>query len=160
MRVEDLSPEGTVELTLAGPSGSVPLATVPIDAEGHALVFLEVPVDLPRGTYSLEADAFGIDVPSVDIIVSGPAVTEGGQPGEKDDDDGLLVALPSGWQRSLSGPIVTARPLTETLPAGSGLRPLTESLIGVAAVLIGAAAVAYVVVSRSRASRRRPRTGS
>ena len=63
VRVEDLSPEGTVELTLAGASGSVPLATVPIDAEGHALVFLEVPGDLPRGTYSLEADAFGIDVP-------------------------------------------------------------------------------------------------
>ena len=46
-------------------------------------------------------------------------VTQGGEPGEKDEDDMVLIPLPSGWQQSLSGPIVTARPLTETLPAGS-----------------------------------------
>jgi hypothetical protein len=159
VRVEDLTPEGTIELTLANEAGSVSLATVAIDPEGHAIVFLEVPVDMPRGEYLLDATAVGVDVPPVAVLVSGPAVVEGGEPGAMEEGDGLLVALPPDWQQSLSGPIVTARPLTETLPAGSGARQTVESLVAILAVLIGVTAIAYVVLSRTRAARRRGATG-
>ena len=62
----------------------------------------------------------------------------------------LLVPLPSGWQQSLSGPIVTARPLTETLPAGSGSRMAIEGVVAAIAAVLVLGSIAFVLTSRLR----------
>jgi hypothetical protein len=150
VRLEDLPPEGSVEPSIAGAAGSVPLASVVVDAEGHATVFVEIPVDLPAGAYTVNAAAERTVVSGVRVTVEGPPQVEGGEPGEKDEDDLLLVALPSGWQQSLSGPIVTAKPLTETLPAGSGYRGAIQWFIAVLALAVGLGSVALVAFMRRR----------
>ena len=150
IRVEDLPPERPIDLSIAGSAGSVALASVVVDPEGHATVFVEVPVDLPVGLYSVNAEAEDVDVASASVLVEGAPVAEGGEPGEKDEDDMLLIPLPSGWQQSLSGPIVTARPLTETSPAGSGSRLAIEGVVAVIAVALVLGSVAFVLTTRLR----------
>jgi hypothetical protein len=150
IRLEDLPPEGRVELSIAGATGSVPLASIVVDPEGHATVYVEVPVGLPVGSYTVNATAGDVAVAGVSVTVEGAPVGLSGEPGEKAEEDLLLVALPSGWQQSLSGPIVTARPLTETLPAGSGTRLATEGIIVAIAVAVGLGSVALVLGTRLR----------
>jgi hypothetical protein len=150
IRVEDLPPERMVVLSMAGAGGSVELATVEVDPEGHATVFVEVPADIQRGTYTVNGEAEGVVVGGIQVIVEGPALGQGGEPGEKDEDDLLLVELPPGWQQSLSGPIITARPLTETLPAGSGSRLAVEGIAIALAVALGLGSVALVLGTRLR----------
>lgn len=82
------------------------------------------------------------------MTVEGAAIVAGDAGGH--DEDGLLVALPSGWQRSLSDPIVTARPLTETLPAGSAVPSGADGAIAAASLLLGAVAVVAVLGLRFR----------
>jgi len=150
IRVEDLPPERPVDLSIAGSAGSVPLASVVVDPEGHATVFVEVPIDLPIGSYMVNADAEDVVVAGASVTVEGAPVAEGGEPGEKDEDDMLLIPLPSGWQQSLSGPIITARPLTETLPAGSGSRLAIEGVVAAIAVALVLGSIAFVMTSRLR----------
>ena len=150
IRVEDLPPERPVDLSIAGSAGSVPLASVVVDPEGHATVFVEVPLDLPVGTYTVNAEAEDVDVTAASVTVEGTPVAGGGESGEKDEDDMLLVPLPSGWQQSLSGPIVTARPLTETLPAGSGSRMAIEGVVAAIAAVLVLGSIAFVLTSRLR----------
>ena len=150
IRLEDLPPERKVDLSITGSAGSVPLASVSVDPEGHATVFVEVPADLPLGSYTVNADAESVEVVGVSVTVEGMPVTQGGEPGEKDEDDMLLIPLPSGWQQSLSGPIVTARPLTETLPAGSGSRLAVEGIVAVVAAAMVLGSIGFVLASRLR----------
>lgn len=150
IRVEDLPPERPVDLSIAGSAGSVPLASVVVDPEGHATVFVEVPVDLPLGAYMVNAEADDVAVAGASVTVEGAPVAAAGEPGEKDEDDMLLIALPSGWQQSLSGPIITARPLTETLPAGSGSRLAIEGVVAAIAAVVGLGSIAFVMTTRLR----------
>ena len=150
IRVEDLPPERMVVLSMAGAAGSVDLATVEVDPEGHATVFVEVPVDIERGTYTVNGEAEGVVVGGIQVVVEGPALGQGGEPGEKDEDDLLLVELPPGWQQSLSGPIITARPLTETLPAGSGNRIAIEGAVIAIALVVGLGSIGVVLGTRMR----------
>jgi hypothetical protein len=150
IRLEDLPPERLVDLAITGSAGSVPLASVPVDPEGHATVFVEVPADLPLGTYTVNATAESVDVAGASVTVEGAPIAAGGEPGQKDEDDMLLVPLPSGWQQSLSGPIVTARPLTETLPAGSGSRLAIEGVVAVIAAVLVLGSIGFVLTSRLR----------
>ena len=62
----------------------------------------------------------------------------------------LLIPLLSGWQQSLSGPIVTARPLTETLPAGSGSRRAIEGSVAIVAAVLIVGSIGFVLTSRLR----------
>ena len=140
IRLEDLPPERTVEVSIAGSSGSISLASVRADPEGHATLHVDVPADLAPGSYAVGAVADGVSVADVPVTIEGPPVTAVDRPVGHDEDD-LLIALPSGWQRSLSGPIVTARPLTQTLPAGSALSSGADGTIAAAALLLGALAV-------------------
>jgi hypothetical protein len=150
VRVEDLPPEAMVSLSMGGDRGSVDLATVAVDPEGHATVFVEVPADIERGLYTVTGEADGVVVSGVEVVVEGPVIGVVGEPGEKDEDDGLLVELPPGWQQSLSGPIVTARPLTETLPAGSAGRGSVDNFIVAIAIGVSLASVVLIVASRLR----------
>ncbi|HET7704338.1 MAG TPA: hypothetical protein VFK35_13135 [Candidatus Limnocylindrales bacterium] len=154
VRGEDLGADTGISLRLAGPAGGVELGSTVTDGEGHFVIAVALPTELPPATYRVQATESDGDAPlDAILIVEGAAVTEGGQPGEKDEDDPLLIALPSGWQRSLSGPIVTARPLTETLPAGSASRGSVE--LGLVLVAGSALLGALGLVAGSRIRRRR-----
>lgn len=150
VRLEDLPPERPADVILATSSGSVPLTTVDIDSDGHAFIVVEIPLDLPVGSYELRARSESADVAAAAIRVAGPPITAPGEPGAKDEDDMLLIPLPSGWQQSLSGPIVTARPMTETLPAGSASRPDALAWVGLAVLVFGLGSAVAVAGLRRR----------
>jgi hypothetical protein len=142
IRLEDLPPERTVDVMIAAGSSSTPLASVETDPEGHGTFFVELPADLAAGGYLIRAHADGVAVQDVAVTVEGAPIVAGGGVGHDEGD--LLVALPSGWQRSLSGPIVTARPLTETLPAGLAVASGADGAIAASLLLGGFAVVAVL----------------
>jgi hypothetical protein len=150
IRIEDLPPERPVELSIVGSSGSVPLSSVVVDPDGHATVYVDIPIDLPVGTYAVTARADGVDVAPAHVLVHGQPIQAAGEPGAKDEDDMLLIPLPSGWQQSVSGPIVTARPLTETLPAGSATQPSIAGIPVAIAVAVALGSVVLVLGLRPR----------
>ena len=151
VRGDDVGVEVELQLVLASATGDVELATLPTDPQGHLVTHVELPADLPTGTYALEArGGAAARVATASLVVEGSPILEGGEPGGKDEDDLLLIALPSDWQRSLSGPIVTARPLTETLPAGSAGRSGIEAIAVGLAIAVATVAIIIVVAGRIR----------
>jgi hypothetical protein len=82
-------------------------------------VFFEVPSDISTGHWTLLAEADDTVYGSTTIEVTGAAIgEEGGGQGPRDEDDPLLVPLPSGWQASRSSPPGTTSPpaaLTNTV---------------------------------------------
>ncbi len=143
----DLLTSGPVRLTLAGTDGSRrEVGVVQETTEGHFEVFFEVPNDLSIGLWTLLAEADGTVYGSTTIEVAGSPVggEEGGGQGPRDEDDPLLVPLPSGWQSSRSSP-----PGTTTPPAA-----LTNSVDLVPLVSLAAALVALtLLVMRTRGPR-------
>jgi len=142
----DLLTSGPVRLTLAGTDGSRrAVGVVEETIEGHFEVFFEVPSDLPTGHRTLLAEADETVYGSTTIEVAGAAIgEEGGGQGPRDEDDPLLVPLPSGWQASRSRPPGTTVPptaLTETVD----LVPIVSL-----AVAVGALAVLFLRTRRPR----------
>ena len=113
VRGEDLGGEATVRLSLAGGVG-VELGRFPTDGDGHIVLAIAIPPDLPPGEYELRGTLESGVVVGVAVRVDGAVVDPGlglGGQGGRDEDDPLLVALPEGWQQSLSSP-----PAAETAP--------------------------------------------
>jgi hypothetical protein len=155
---EDLGSDSTVSLSIINSVGAeLELIRVDADPEGHIRAALAIPVDLPAGNYRVAAVVDGQSAASAALVVEGSPIGPGGEPGAKDEDDLLLIALPSDWQRSLSGPIVTARPLTETRPAGSASRSPAWAVVGLL-VVSGVAGLAGIAAARRVRSSRRPST--
>ena len=146
----DLLTSGPVRLSLAGTDGTrVEAGIVEQTEDGHFEVFLEIAADLPTGHWTLVAEADGIDLASTTIEVAGAPVGEevGGQ-GPRDEDDPLLVALPSGWRASRSGPPEATQP---------GIAPASADpldLVPLASLAAAVVALAILVV------RTRPRRSS
>ena len=108
----DLLTSGPVRLSLAGTDGTrLEAGVIEQTEDGHFEVFLEIPTDLPTGHWTLLAEADGVAIASTTIEVAGAPVGEevGGQ-GPRDEDDPLLVALPSGWRASRSDPPAATQP--------------------------------------------------
>jgi hypothetical protein len=144
----DLLTSGPVHLSLAGTDGTrLEVGVIEQTEDGHFEVFLEIPTDLPTGHWTLLAEADGIPIASTSIEVAGAPVGEdGGGQGPRDEDDPLLVALPSGWQASRSDPPAATAP---TIGGASG-----ETLDLVPFVSLAAAIVALaVLVVRTRPRR-------
>ena len=117
----DLLTSGPVRLVLVGTDGSQRLVgTVEQTDGGHFAVFIQIPTDLPVGHWLLLAEADGGPIASAALEVAGASVGEevSGQ-GPRDEDDGLLVPLPSGWRASQSIPPVAAQSTTSTTAVGS-----------------------------------------
>lgn len=132
----DLLTSGPVRLTLAGTDGSRrEVGVVEETTEGHFEVFFEVPNDLPLGPWTLLAEADDTVYGSTTIEVAGSPVggeEGGGGQGPRDEDDPLLVPLPSGWQSSRSSP-----PRTTTPPAALTNSADLVPLVSLAAALGG-----------------------
>lgn len=137
----DLLTSGPVTISLSGTDGSRrEVGTVEETVEGHFEAFFEVPSDLPAGVWTLLAEADDTVYGSTTIEVAGPAVDaqEGGGQGPREEDDRLLVPLPSGWQTSRSSP-----PGTTTPPA-----VLTNSVDLVPFVSLAAAIGGLAILAR------------
>ena len=137
----DLLTSGPVRLSLAGVDGSVrELGVVEETEEGHFEVLLQVPVDLPAGQWTLRAYADGTEVASTILEVAGtPVGSEGDGEGGRDEEDPLLVPLPSGWQASRSGPPVAtqAGPASRPDPVDTGpLIALGGAALALAALIV------------------------
>lgn len=76
------------------------------DADGGARGTFDLPADIVPGEYLIRAVAVDGHAVATSLLVQG-SVEERGDPGAREEDDPLLVALPSGWQRSLSVPVAT-----------------------------------------------------
>ena len=140
----DLLTSGPVRLSLAGIDESVrELGVVEETDEGHFEVLLQIPVDLPAGRWTMRAHANGHEVASTTLDVAGTWI--GGEEdaqGGRDEEDPLLVPLPSGWQASRSGP-----PVATPIATGSSAEPVDL----VPFVALGAAIAALtVLVARTR----------
>jgi hypothetical protein len=157
VRGEDLGSDEPITFRVTGLDGSVDVGGMTADPEGHLVVALKVPVEMEEGVYALEAyQMSGLKVATSTVFVAGPPILEGeGGPGGKDEDDLLLIALPAGWQQSLSSPAITAVPVTsagsrDTLAAGATELGL---LFAIGVVLLAAAVAGAVLVSRVRSGR-------
>jgi hypothetical protein len=148
-RGEDLPADAEVTLVLAGVVGRVELDGSTTDGEGHFTRAITVPIDIADGAYEIEAAVgpeFAIAAP---LTISGAPVDTGGGEVARDDDDPLLIALPSGWQRSQSGPSMTAQPVA----SGGSTTASSASLLS---MLFGAAVVLIVVAGGAFLARKRP----
>lgn len=120
----DLLTSGPVTLNLVGADGSRRnVAVVEETNEGHFEVVVEMPPDVPIGVWTIVAEADGAVYGSTIVEVAGTPLGagEGGGQGPRDEDDPLLVPLPSGWQADRSTPPTTSSPST---PPGSAFDPV------------------------------------
>jgi hypothetical protein len=134
----DLLTSGPVRLALAGTDGTrVEAGVIEQTEDGHFAVFLEIPSDLPTGHWTLLAEADGIAIASTTIEVAGAPVGEeiGGQ-GPRDEDDPLLVALPSGWVSARSAPVATRPAIAATTEDQLDLVPVASLAAAILAVAI------------------------
>ena len=141
----DLLTSGPVRLSLAATDGARrELGVVEQTEDGHFEVVFEVPKDLPVGHWTLLAEADGVALASTTIEVAGtPMDTELGGQGERDEEDPLLVPLPSGWQASRSDAPSATGPAAADASVGSvDLVPF----VSLAAAIIALA----VLVARTR----------
>jgi hypothetical protein len=137
----DLLTSGPVRLSLASTDGTrVEAGIIEQTEDGHFEVFLEIPPDLPTGHWTLLAEADGIAIASTTIEVAGAPVGEevGGQ-GPRDEDDPLLVALPSGWVSARSTP-------QPAPPAFAAATAQQLDLVPVASLAAAIGALAVLVV--------------
>ncbi len=143
----DLLTSGPVRLMLAGTDGSRrEVGVVEETVEGHFEVFFEVPTDLPAGLWTLLAEADDTVYGSTTIEVAGTAVgEEGGGQGPRDEDDPLLVPLPSGWRASRSSP-----PGTTVPPAALTDRVDPVPIVSLA-IAVGALGLLFLRTRRPRA---------
>lgn len=134
-------------MSLAGADGTrLGVGVIEQTEDGHFEVFLEIPTDLHTGHWTLLAEADGAPIASTTIEVAGtPIGDEVGGQGPRDEDDPLLVALPSGWRAS--------RPEVDSPAAARPaiVGPSAEQIDFVPFVSLGAAVVALaVLVARTR----------
>lgn len=87
--------EEVVTLYLERQGIVVQLGQIVADLEGIFIHTIVLPPDLPAGTYSIRGVTEHHDVLSPFLTVQGPAISEGGGQGERDEDDGLLAPMPT-----------------------------------------------------------------
>lgn len=117
--IGDMTTDGSVILTLiaAGDGAVRPLATLLVVDDGHFQAFVELPSDLPGGSYTVTA-ANGLDFASAPLVITGPAVAggeEGQLPGQ---DEAFVGAGPSAVAPGAGASDVV--PPRQLVPEGSG----------------------------------------
>ena len=132
----DLLTSGPVRISLAGSDGSRrEVGVVDETIGGHFEVVVVIPGDVSPGVWTVLAEADGAAYGSTTIEVrANTAVADGGGQGPRDEDDTLLVPLPSGWVAVRSSPPGVVSPSTraETLD----IVPLASLVLGVAALTV------------------------
>ena len=84
-----------VNLALIGPGLENALEIVSADGLGDFIYIATLPSDLAEGTYYFRATTAHHWVLSPPLMIWGSAALQGGSQGERDDEDGLLMAMPT-----------------------------------------------------------------
>jgi hypothetical protein len=84
-----------IALELAGSVIALPLGTIGADTEGGFLLVVSLPPELTAGTYFIRATTDDHEVSSTAFSVQGAASPEEGGEVLRDEDDGLLVPMPT-----------------------------------------------------------------
>src|SRR5512139_1813488 len=95
IRGVDFGPEQQVTLMLGSGLGAVPLGSVTADAEGTFLLAVALPDDLGEGIYVIHASSEDHTVDSPAFTVRGAAVSQDGGQDVREEEDGLLAAMPT-----------------------------------------------------------------
>jgi hypothetical protein len=142
----DMTTEGAVELRLVAGTTVRSLGNAVADYEGHFQVFVIVPVDIPTGGYTVQAES-AVERASAPLVVAGSPIggEEGQLPGQ---DEARAGVLPVG-----SGAAVEGGSGATSSVEGTGAPPGNVGIVLV--VLIGAviAALVFGTVARARSSR-------
>lgn len=139
VRLVAMRPGDDVRVELIRPGASVAIVSpgsLAADADGSATGAFDLPIDLEPGMYMVRAIASDGHTVEVALTVQ-PAIAEGGAAGDREEDDPLLVALPSGWQRSLSSAPVPAAAVTGSSRAERGIDPPVVGLVVIGLLLAG-----------------------
>jgi hypothetical protein len=97
VRGVNYEPEEEIQLTLVGPQVELPLGLVTADPDGIFIQVILLPENLLEGIYMLRANSDDHVNFSPQFTVSGtaPSNPEEYQDGQRDEEDGLLVPMPT-----------------------------------------------------------------
>ena len=151
VRGEDLGLDELMQVSLVGDVGSASLAGVTTDGVGHFTVAVQIPADVPLGTYAIQAvTESGSTVKSLVKVDGVPIVEQGGAPPGQDEG---FPAQPVASEPPVAAPAApvassgaTLRPLSDPTGSGSDI-----DLVPFAA-LAGAIAGLGLLVVRTRRS--------
>jgi hypothetical protein len=118
VRGEDLGLDEPMQVSLVGDVGSASLAGVTTDGVGHFTVAIQIPADVPVGTYAIQAvTESGATVKSLVKLDGAPIVEQGGAPPGQDEG---FPAQPVASEAPVAAP---AAPVAS---GGAALRPLSD----------------------------------
>lgn len=153
--IHGLEPGASCALHLASNGDAVPLGATDADAEGDLTITIRLPVALTAGVYRLEARSGDVTL-SAGLVIDGQPILPEEDDGERDEEDPLLVPLPSGWGRGVTGAGPPA-PSVGPVPGAGAADPATASawLLWVALAIGLALLAGSLLVARAARARRR-----
>jgi hypothetical protein len=132
VRGVDFDYEQVVTLYLERTGILIQLGEVVTDIEGAFLHIVVLPSDLPEGVYNIRAVTSHHDVLSPALTVQGsPILVEGGGQGERDEDGGLLVPMPTIAPGVSSTPLPQAAALEPPVSEGNSTTLIYSIGVGV-----------------------------
>jgi hypothetical protein len=124
IRGEDLALDETMVVSLVGDAGRADLGQVTTDGEGHFNLAVEMPIDVPVGTYAIEAvNTSGHPVRSLVVLEGSPILEQGGAPPGQDEGFPAPGTVTASASAPAAAPVSTDAPAAS---AGSGLLPLSD----------------------------------
>jgi len=142
----DMTSEGTFELSLIAGTTVRSLGSAASDYEGHFQVFVNVPVDIPTGSYTVHARS-DLERASAPLVVAGPPITddEGQLPGQ-DEIFAPVPTLPAEAAVASGG---ASDPLATAGSTGPSV-DLAIALVAVTTAVAGALALGALARRRAR----------
>jgi len=124
VRGEDLPLDEELRISLVGDVGSADLGSVATDGEGHFTVAVDLPVDVPLGTYAIQATTpSGSIIKSLVQLAGSPILEQGGAPPGQDEGFPAVPASVPPAEAPAGRPVASTVLRTGT---GAGLRPLSD----------------------------------
>ena len=125
IRGEDLGLDEAMQVSLVGDAGRADLVAVTTDGQGHFTVAVTMPIEVPVGTYAIQAaTASGMTIQNLVHLEGAPIIDPGGAPPGQDEG---FPAQPGASGSPAAAPVVA--PVASAAPlasAGSPLRPLAD----------------------------------
>jgi hypothetical protein len=151
----DMTTDDPVVLTLVADADGAarPITTLTALDEGHFRAFVDLPGDVPGGSYTVTASN-GLDFASVPLVIAGGPVADGEQGQRPGQDEAFAGALPSPG--GAPGTVSLGAPQPLRTPANAGQAADKRSIVVVVVAAIGLAFVLGTVArSRTRGHERR-----
>jgi hypothetical protein len=135
VRGVDFEFEEVVTLELVGSETVLPIGVTVADVEGVFVQIVSLPVDLSAGMYQFRATTDDHAIMSPTFEVWGVATAGEGGEGERDEDDGLLVPMPTFAPDASITPVAVVQ-ASETPEAPVSTSPWMIVVIAISAVIV------------------------